>query len=201
MKKFVAKLTAFMLILNLAVCVPVSAYAEEGKSFDADSITMDTTEGTVTVTESVEAPESTLAPVPAQSVSVEFDTEQALTQTPADETQLSADGTAIEYENAEGAAVDESFDLSAEITETETDAEGNLTDITYDVSLDQQTEEVTDAEPTNTTPAVTENVDEVWVGNNGEEIKVELSVNGMDTDPTRVEHTYEENGESKTEYY
>lgn len=203
MKRFIAKLTAFMLILNLVVCAPVSAYAEEGESFEADSVTLNADAGTVTVTESAEAvlppesseaPEGTQAPIPTQSVSLEFDAEQALTEEPAGEVQVSADGAAIEYETADGAKIEESFDLSVEINEAETDSEGNLTDITYDVSLDRQTENGTDT-------TVTENVDEVWAAEGGEEIKVELSVNGMDADPTRVEHTYEENGESKTEYY
>lgn len=239
LRKYLARLLAFVLVLNLVLCAPLSVGAEEA-TFDADPVAVDTAEQTVTVTE-----DATLGKK-SQTVSVEIPTDTALSQTPVDgsvpaaaekpvETEPPAGGTSgdntqegatgspaggnttegdiktepvVEYDaSAEGAPdetvhVEESFDLDVELKKSTT------TDVQYEISLDQKTtitSEV-DGAPQETAKTV-ENIDQAWnEASPAPKITVNMSVNGMNYDPTRVEHIYttkDENGAevSHTEYY
>ena len=194
-RKLIALLMAISMICSLAVTAWAEGDPNPGDStFEADSLTPGTGEdaGTVTVTDDAALGEDvTDQTIPDQSVSVQFPVDDAVTEDPAGDVTISND--AVEYNAAEGSEtvpVTEEFDLTAEITAVETDAEGNLTDITYDVSLDQQT---TVGEDVN----VTEDVDQDWnQDGNPPELNVELSINGMEN-PTRVEHVFE----GGTEYF
>lgn len=219
MRKMIARMMAWILMMNLVLCVPLRVAAEE---FDADPVTIGeatteegTTQDVVVVTETVS--EGTVATgsevaVKDQTVSVEIPVEEATTKTPVENTlEANTDDNTIEYDTpaAEGSTnetvhVEESYDLKVEVTDAEK-ASGQLTDIEYDVSLDQKTTTTDGTEPT---VATIPDVDKTWneeaseTGSTPPAIKVNLSVNGMEDDPTRVEHKYtDENGEEKTEYY
>ena len=261
LRKYLARLLAFVLVLNLLLCAPLSAAAEEeSETFDADPVTVETADNggssqtTVVVTESVPASTvgagtSSQVTVKEQTVSVEIPADTALSQTPAEgsvpkaaekpeETEATTGDTSgentqsgttidlvtdntttktetvVEYDApVEGATqetvhVEESYDLKIEVTDAEKDAAGNLTDIAYDVSLDQKTTTTTDANEESTTTTVP-NVDRKWNKDASDEhsdqpeIKVNLSANGMEAEEiTRVEHKYtDENGAEQTEYY
>ena len=127
LRKHLARLLAFVLVLNLVLCAPLSVGAEE--TFDADPVTVATTteEGStqtaVVVTETV--PKSTVSTetsstvtVENQTVSVEIPVEQATTLTPVEDTlEANGNNAAIEYDTpAEGSTdetvhVEESYDL------------------------------------------------------------------------------------------
>lgn len=221
LRKHLARLLAFVLVLNLVLCAPLSAGAEEG-TFDADPVAVDTVEQTVTVTEDATPGKK------SQTVSVEIPTDTALSQTPVDgsvpaaaekpvETEPSEGGTSegdtktepvVEYDApAEGTTeetfhVEEVFDLDVDLTKSTT------TDIQYEISLDQKTTTTSEVDGvTQETTAIVENVDQTWnADSENQKITVNMSVNGMKIDPTRVEHIYttkDENGAevSHTEYY
>ena len=186
------KLIALLMAISMICSLAVTAWAEgdtnsSEATFEADPLTPGTGEdaGTVTVTDDAALGEDvTDQTIPDQSVSVQFPVDDALTEDPAGDVTVSDD--AVEYNTAEGSEtvpVTEEFDLTAEITEVEMDGEGNLTDITYDVSLDQQTTVDGTAQ------------DSVQVGEGT--FDVTLSINGMD-DPTRVEHDL---GDGTKEYF
>lgn len=103
LRKYLARLLAFALVLNLVLCAPLSVGAEEA-TFDADQVTVDTEEQTVTVTEKEIAKTEAGKLAGTQTVSVEIPTDTALSQTPADgsvpeatektvETEAPTDGT------------------------------------------------------------------------------------------------------------
>lgn len=103
LRKYLARLLAFVLVLNLVLCAPLSAGAEEA-TFDADPVAVDTVEQTVTVTEKEIAKTEAGKLAGTQTVSVEIPTDTALSQTPAEgsvpktaekpvETEASTDGT------------------------------------------------------------------------------------------------------------
>ena len=218
LRKHLARLLAFVLVLNLVLSAPLSVGAEV--TFDADPVAVATTteEGStqtaVVVTETV--PKSTVGTetsstvtVENQTVSVEIPVEEATTLTPVEDTlEANGDNTAIEYDTpAEGSTdetvhVEESYDLKVEVTDADTDANGKLTDIEYDVSLEQKVSEPSDSE----TPAPQsseDNSDPKTDAHWKNPVKVNLSVNGMeDEEITRVEHKYtDESGTEQTEYY
>lgn len=149
-----------------------------------------------------------------QSVTVEVPLDEVITQQPANGTTIESnededaeDATesdegkdtadAIEYETpstkdpAETTPVEEALDVTAEITKVEK-AGYNLTDITYEVSLDQKT---TVGGGDDSSVEIKQDIDQDW--DEDTSVKVELSVNGMKDDPTRVEHTEGD----KTEYF
>lgn len=218
LRKHLARLLAFVLVLNLVLCAPLSVGAEV--TFDADPVAVATTteEGStqtaVVVTETV--PETTVGTetsstvtVENQTVSVEIPVEEATTLTPVEDTlEANGDSTAIEYDTpAEGSTdetvhVEESYDLKVEVTDADTDANGKLTDIEYDVSLEQKVSEPSDSEtpaPQSSEDNSDPKTDTHWKN----PVKVNLSVNGMeDEEITRVEHKYtDESGTEQTEYY
>lgn len=186
-RKLIALLMAISMICSLAVTAWAEGDTNPGETtFEADSITEGTGEdaGTVTVTDDAILGENVTEDIPEQSVAVQLPVEDALTEDPVGEVTVS--DTAVAYtaaEVSETVPVTEEFDLTAEITKVETDGDGNLTDITYDVSLDQQT--TVDGTAQDSVP-----VDKG-------EFEVTLSVNGMD-DPTRVEHDL---GDGTKEYF
>ena len=219
-RKMIARMMALILMVNLVLCVPLRVAAE---GFDADPVAIDREEHTVTVTETAtevttsgtegDTTGGTEGDTTEQIVSVEIPLDTVLSQEPAEgsEPTVAADNAAIEYDTVDDTVpavtvpVEEAFDLTAEITKTETDDDGNLTDITYEVSLDQKTTTTDDTEPTVET---IQDVDKTWnqeaseTGSVPPAIKVNLSVNGMDDAPTRVEHKYtDESGKEQTEYY
>lgn len=221
MQRMLARMMALILMVNLVLCVPLSAAAEEGESaFDADPVTVETTPnegGTqtdVVVTETVPAqtvgadastPGSGVA-VGEQTVSVEIPVEEATTLTPVEGQTPAANegGTAIEYDTTEDSTaeetihVEESYDLTVEVTNAGNDA-AQLTDIEYDVSLEQKVSTTPQADPAaNSGSESGAQPDDSWK----KPVKVNLSVNGMEDDPTRVEHKYvDSKGIVQTEYY
>lgn len=191
--------------------------AAEAALTDPDTLTKSDS-GDVVVTEQVTVPG---APNDAknQTVSVEV---------PLNVGEISADGTTNQYDvviteetTTDGVTtevtvpvtVEESFDLVATDPTVETTPEGDVTDITYDVALSEHiTAEKQDG--TKVANSNLPNVDRVMNQIAKDEktaapaFKVDLSVNGMEDAPTRVEHKYyetdadaESNTNQKVEYY
>ena len=169
---------------------------------DKDPLT-ESSSGNLVVTEEVTAP-GVAAEDEQQSVSVEL---------PLDAEDISEDKTENEYTTEvtlPGSAdptevtVTESFDLKAEVTTTETTPDGEVTDITYNVALDEHITAVDGGGNTVIDNTIT-NVDKVINSNTQtpSQFQVSLTVNGMENAPTRVEHRYTETegGEEKVEYY
>lgn len=239
LRKYLARLLAFVLVLNLVLCAPLSVGAEEPQYNSAQNnaqsvvVAGENTEGattlkalpeydTLTKSENgnvVVSDEATKDPtvstegfaenetIPDQAVSVEV---------PEPVGEINDDGNA----NVLGGytvdptgetiplTVSESFDLDADITAVA--KEGNqITDIEYDISLDAQGT-VTSESNDPTLPTGTEvyhDIDQNWtaVSETQPEFKVNMSINGMNSEEvTRVEHKYKETDsdtEEKVEYY
>ena len=170
--------------------------------------------GNLTVTDKAEVKEGVTVPDAAkdQTVSVELPAkadDEIKTEVVGDKKVVTNEyDTTIEVKNASGETaekdveVKESYDLDAKITAVETQGTGdkNVTDITYDVSLngsisaEKKAEETTEKVVENT---VIPNVDAA-ANKAAEEgtvpapqYKVDMSINGMDDKKvTRVEHKY-----------
>ena len=197
---------------------------------ETDSLSKSET-GNLMVTDKAEVPADAPDKVKDQNVSVEL---PAKADTIVEETVPVGTGTDTkeiitnEYETTikvEGkdtvVKVEESYDLNADITAVDTDTEGKVTDITYEISLDaavsaEEAKTESDAAPEKVVEStVVGNVD--IAANQGVEeankdpktdipepqYKVDMSVNGMDSEEiTRVEHKYTNtDGEEKVEYY
>lgn len=222
LRKHLARLLAFVLVLNLVLSAPLSVGAEgETDTFDADPVSVNTVEQTVTVTEKEIAQTEAGKPAGTQTVSVEIPTDAALSQTPSAgsvpqvtekpvETEASTDGTSGDSSQGDNTAKTESvveYDAPIQGTPEETvhvedsfdlkisatpNKQSSYSDITYDISLDQKTT-ATDANGQSTTNTVS-NVDRKWnEGDAAPELTVNMTVVNMGgTGPTRVEHTYRE---------
>ena len=179
--------------------------------------------GTVTSTETAtDGSEVTVTPpsadsVPKQSVTVDVPVEDAAEVT--GDTAVT-DGTVTipaEGEGADPTTVDatitEEYDLNANVSKVEI-TDGEITDIEYDISMDKTTTYTEEkAEGDTSDPYVkTETTEDVDIQQNQEakengtpapQYRVNMTVNGMQDAPTRVEHRYKEtdDGEEKVEYY
>ena len=150
--------------------------------------------GNLTVTDKAEVKEGVTVPDAAkdQTVSVELPAK-------ADDeikTEVVGDKKVVTNEYDTTIEVKESYDLSAEITKVETE-DGQVTDITYDVSLNGAISAKDEDGKDAVKSEVVENVDAVANEATKEEkvpapqYKVDMSINGMDEKKvTRVTHTY-----------
>ena len=162
--------------------------------------------GNLTVTDTADVKTDVTAPEAAknQTVSVELPA-QADTLTPEGDATVNEYETTIEVKNASGEAaekdveVKESYDLDAKITAVEAEGTGdkNVTDITYDVSLDgsvsatdKDGDEVVKSDVVNDIDAAANKAaKEETVP--APQYKVDMTINGMDDKKvTRVTHTY-----------
>lgn len=226
LRKYLARLLAFVLVLNLVLCAPLSAGATEVTFkeppaqnkvdvFEPDQLT-NSPDGNLVVSDEATVSADVSESVPEQSVSIE----------------LPIQGSTIDEEGGKKASYDilfsqedengelvvdkveavetDSFDITAEVTDVETTDDGQVTDITYDVSLDEKTSIVEKEEPGEVLlpEQVTKDVDIAENSAEGDytpEYKVNMSINGMnDQEVTRVEHKYKETKdatEEKVEYY
>lgn len=226
LRKYLARLLAFVLVLNLVLCAPLSAGAtevtfkeppaqNEVDVFVPDQLT-NSPDGNLVVSDEATVSADVSESVPEQSVSIE----------------LPIQGSTIDEEGGKKASYDilfsqegengelvvdkveavetDSFDITAEVTDVETTGDGQVTDITYNVSLDEKTSIVEKEEPGKVLlpEQVTKKVDIAENSAEGDytpEYKVNMSINGMnDQEVTRVEHKYKETKdatEEKVEYY
>lgn len=162
-----------------------------------------------------------------QTVSVELppQADTIVTKTGSDGKQTITNeyNTTIEVEKPDGqteekdVAVKESYDLNAKVTDVKTEGD-QVTDITYDIALngsvsatDKENDsevvksDVTEKVDVEANKAVAEINEEATVAKKvtTPQYKVDMTVNGMKDDPTRVEHRYKEtnDGVEKVEYY
>lgn len=230
LRKYLARLLAFALVLNLVLCAPLSVGAEEAAEGDQPSATPIITDavkddltisqdGTLVVTDDASVSSSVTISEPDVSRNQTVTVETPLVGTEIDdagkenvheESYEGNNGETIPYTQKD------SFDLNAEITDIEK-AGDEVTDIEYDISLRGQTAitehpaaEAGDSQTTEKTDYYsTPNIDQWLNGTEPEdercEFKVNMSINGMnDQQVTRVEHKYKENAddaEEKVEYY
>ena len=191
--------------------------AAEAALTDPDALT-ESDSGDVVVTEQVTVPG---APDDAKNQTVSVEVPLTVGEIPADSTKNQCDVVITDTVTVDGVetevtvpvTVEESFDLSATVSTIETTPEGDVTDITYDVALSEHiTAEKQDG--TKVANSNLPNVDRVMNQIAKDEktaapaFKVDLSVNGMEDAPTRVEHKYYEtdddaasNTNQKVEYY
>lgn len=226
-RKTTSRLLALVLVLCMVVlCVPVRAHAvvdrtrpdgltdEEWEELLHQRILADqlkeqdalsSSDGDLTVTDQATMPADVPADAPGeaaeQSVSVEL---------PMDAGTISEDGTvsSTEFTTQDGSTVTEevSLDLDAKVTQIETQ-DGQVTDITYEISVDAAIlDTVEDPEGNVTTPEEADKVEDVDKAiNDGVPptetvpFKVDMTVNGMVDDPTRVEHKYKVTKQVTTE--
>lgn len=167
--------------------------------------------GNLTVTDTADVKTGVTAPEAAknQTVSVELPAkadDEIKTEDVGDKKVVTNEyDTTIEVKNASGETVEkdvevkESYDLDAKITAVETEGTGdkNVTDITYDVSLNGAISAKDEDGKDAVKSEVVENVDAVANEAAKEEkvpapqYKVDMSINGMDEKKvTRVEHKY-----------
>lgn len=220
MRKTVSRLLALVLVLCMVVlCVPLRAQAvvdmtrpegltdeqweellrlrllEEAKNNEADlddtdTITKSPDTGNVVVSETVPI---TAAPDAAKEQTV-------IVETPLEAETISENKTENDYEatlpatdsalNPTEATVAESFDLTASAT-VETTADGEVTDIEYNISLDEHIEAKANGETV--AEGKVEDLDKALntKTQNPSEFKVDMSINGMDDKKvTRVTHKY-----------
>lgn len=208
LRKYLARLLAFALVLNLVLCAPLSVGAEgenpEGATTvetlpEYDTLTESET-GNVVVSDTAETTATTATEgctaddIPQQAVSVEV---------PEPVGDITNEQT-VNQVTDNGVTVDESFDLNADITAVAKEGD-QITDIEYDIALDAQG--TVTSEPTDSVePTVIYDIDRNWqeVSETQPEFKVNMSIKGMnDQEVTRVEHKYKEteNGDEKVEYY
>lgn len=226
LRKYLARLLAFALVLNLVLCAPLSVGAEEVKFEAAQNnvqsvvVAGENTEGattlnalqecdTLTKSETGNVVVSDTAETTATTATEGFDDNETIpdqavsVEVPEPAGDITNEQT-VNQVTDNGVTVDESFDLDADITEVK--KEGNqITDIEYDISLDAQG--TVTSEPTDSVePTVIYDIDRNWqeVSETQPEFKVNMSINGMnDQEVTRVEHKYKEteDGGVKVEYY
>lgn len=220
MRKTVSRLLALVLVLCMVVlCVPVRAQAdvdmtrpegltdeqweellrlrllEEAKKngealADTDTITESPDTGNVVVSETVPI---TAAPDAAKEQTV-------IVETPLEAETISENKTENDYKatlpatdsapDPTEATVAESFDLKASAT-VETTADGEVTDIEYNISLDEHIE--AKANGKTVAEGKVEDLDKALntKTQNPSEFKVDMTINGMDEKKvTRVEHKY-----------
>lgn len=210
MRKTVARLLALVLVLCLAVTlIPASAFAEEiarpeGMTDEEwEAYLLKRKQMAEAVDNSVEAPASpTLPAEPAPTVSVEVPVDAPVSE----EGKVVTEGTAVIDGTEETVSIEESYTVEAEITKVETSGD-EVTDITYDISMDKTTEikgegdqtaaEATDKDGNEVKAGTVEDVDLVnkeaaeAAKEPAPQYKVNMSVTGMDEKKvTRVEHKY-----------
>lgn len=226
LRKYLARLLAFALVLNLVLCVPLSAGAEEVKfeaaQNNAQSVVVagENTEGattlnalqerdTLTESETGNVVVSDTAETTATTDIEGFDIDETIpkqavsVEVPEPVGEINDEQTVNEVTD-NGVTVDESFDLDADITAVAKEGD-QITDIEYDIALDAQGT-VTSESAGSAEPTVIQDIDQNWeqVSETQPEFKVNMSINGMnDQEVTRVEHKYKEteDGGVKVEYY
>ena len=198
---------------------------------ETDSLSKSEESGNLVVTDEATVPSNVTVPEVAekQTVSVELpakaDTIKTETGTDGKDVITNEYETTVKVDGEDTKVkVEESYDLNAKITAVETEGTGdkNVTDITYEISLDAavSAEEAKPASGTDPKEVVKSDVvDDVDIAaNQGVEeankdpktedipepqYKVDMSVNGMDSEEiTRVEHKYTNtDGDDEVEYY
>lgn len=207
MRKTVARLLALVLVLCLAVTlIPASAFAEEiarpeGMTDEEwEAYLLKRKQMAEAVDEEVAGSDVSKLPAePAPTVSVEVPVDSEATGN-----KVVTEGTAVIDGTKETVSIEESYTVAAEITEVEKSGD-EVTDITYDISMDKTTEikdgdgnPVASAKDENGNPVTTEPVPDVDLVNKeaaeaakepAPQYKVNMSVTGMKADPTRITHT------------
>lgn len=219
MRKNVSRLLALVLVLCMVVlCVPVRAYAEEiarpeGMTDEEwaeylrkrnavvvteETVAADASPTVDVVTTAPSGAETTTTPTPAptvpdQSVMVVVPVEEG--STIVDDKVITEETVAITPDETVEATIKEKYEVEADIEKVEI-TDGEITDITYDVSLDKTTT-VTDedgekiSETTVPDIDVEENKNAADTGAPAPQYNVNLSANGMKAENiTRVEHKY-----------
>lgn len=207
MRKYVSRLLALVLVLCLAVTlIPASAFAEEiarpegmtDEEWEAYLLKHNKQMAVAVDEEVTVAPDIVLPAGPAPTVSVEVPVDSEATGNKV-VTKGTADGT------EETVSIEESYTVEAEITKVEKSGD-EVTDITYDISMDKTTEikgegnktatEATDKDGNEVKAGIVHDVD---LANNeaaeaakepAPQYKVNMTVTGMKDAPTRVEHKY-----------
>ena len=226
LRKYLARLLAFALVLNLVLCAPLSVGAEEVKFEAAQNnvqsvvVAGENTEGattlnalqesdTLTESETGNVVVSDTAETTATTDIKGFDIDETIpkqavsVEVPEPVGEINDEQTVNEVTD-NGVTVDESFDLDADITAVAKEGD-QITDIEYDIALDAQGT-VTSESAGSAEPTVIQDIDQNWeqVSETQPEFKVNMSINGMnDQEVTRVEHKYKEteDGGVKVEYY
>ncbi|MCI7640205.1 MAG: hypothetical protein MSS60_10345 [Clostridiales bacterium] len=219
MRKNVSRLLALVLVLCMVVlCVPVRAYAEdvtrpEGytdeewqeylrkkKLLEAadESVAVDTGTTITSSTTNAAGEETPAFPpaaskIPEQSVTVDVPVDESATVE--DNKAITEETVAVTPDETVEATIKEKYEVEADIEKVEI-TDGEITDITYDVSLDKTTT-VTDedgekiSETTVPDIDVEENKNAADTGAPAPQYNVNLSANGMKAENiTRVEHKY-----------
>ena len=226
LRKYLARLLAFALVLNLVLCAPLSVGAEEVKFEAAQNnvqsvvVAGENTEGattlnalqesdTLTESETGNVVVSDTAETTATTDIKGFDIDETIpkqavsVEVPEPVGEINDEQTVNEVTD-NGVTVDESFDLDADITAVAKEGD-QITDIEYDIALDAQGT-VTSESAGSAEPTVIQDIDQNWeqVSETQPEFKVNMSIKGMnDQQVTRVEHKYKEtkDGDVKVEYY
>ena len=207
MRKHVSRLLALVLVLCLAVTlIPASAFAEEiarpeGMTDEEwEAYLLKRKQMAEAVDEEVTGSDVSKLPAePAPTVSVEVPVDTPVSE----EGKVVTKGTAEIDGTEKTVSIEESYTVEAEITKVEKSGD-EVTDITYDISMDKTTEikgdkpaaEATDKDGNEVEAGIVHDVD---LANNeaaeaakepAPQYKVNMSVTGMKDAPTRVEHKY-----------
>lgn len=173
-----------------------------------ETVAADTTTTVEVVTTDASGAETTTTPAPApavpeQSVTVIVPVEEGATvegDTVTSEETVTVPETDVddtptgETETVE-ATIEEKYEVDATVKEVEI-TDGEITDITYDVSMEKTTTVTNEDGTTIGTPETVKNVDveenkkAEAAGAPAPQYNVNLTVNGMKDAPTRVEHKY-----------
>lgn len=209
LRKYLARLLAFALVLNLVLCAPLSVGAEEPQYNSAQNnaqsvvVAGENTEGATTLNALQEYDTLTKSETGNVVVSDTAETttttategctaddipQQAVSvEVPEPVGEITADGKTNVLEGYDESSTDatipltvsESFDLDADITAVAKE-DGQITDIEYDISLDAQG--TVTSEPTDSVePTVIYDIDQNWqdVSDTQHEFKVNMSIKGM----------------------
>ena len=215
-----------LVLCMVVLCVPVRAYADapvrpEGMTDEEwaeylrkwnevvvieETVAADTTTTVEVVTTDASGAETTTTPAPApavpeQSVTVIVPVEEGATvegDTVTSEETVTVpetDGTPTGEAETVEATIEEQYKVDATVKEVEI-TDGEITDITYDVSMDKTTTVTNENGATIGTSETVKNVDveenkkAEAAGAPAPQYNVNLTVNGMKDAPTRVEHKY-----------
>ena len=215
-----------LVLCMVVLCVPVRAYADvpvrpEGMTDEEwaeylrkwnevvvieETVAADTTTTVEVVTTDASGAETTTTPAPApavpeQSVTVIVPVEEGATvkgDTVTSEETVTVpetDGTPTGETETVEATIEEKYKVDATVKEVEI-TDGEITDITYDVSMEKTTTVTNENGATIGTSETVKNVDveenkkAEAAGAPAPQYNVNLTVNGMKDAPTRVEHKY-----------
>ena len=173
-----------------------------------ETVAADTTTTVEVVTTDASGAETTTTPAPApavpeQSVTVIVPVEEGATvegdTVTSEETvtvpETDVDGTPTGETETVEATIEEKYEVDATVKEVEI-TDGEITDITYDVSMEKTTTVTGEGGTPIGTSETVKNVDVVEnkeaadAGTPAPQYNVNLTVNGMKDAPTRVEHKY-----------